>query len=158
MNSASSKWIYIGLFISLALNIFIIGYFFGNFPNKSKLDSLSTIPMTQEMKDLTKYLPAEDRKQMNALIIKQQKEIIANQEAIRQVRIKIGQLLQQEPLDKQQLGVLFEKLYELSSVNIGLAQQTIYQTLIQLPLAERIKVGKVLATAKPKATIPNKPT
>lgn len=154
MNS-SVKWLSIFLFCSIALNIFIGGYFIGHSINKSEQGVANTLD--QDMKGVFKSLPLENRKQLGDMVKQQQLQILANQQKMRDIRIDIAKELVQEPLDKQKLGILFEKMAQYSSQNISLAQQSIFQTFTQLSLQDRMKVAKVLiasASAKKQVTPP----
>ncbi|MBI2791774.1 MAG: periplasmic heavy metal sensor [Gammaproteobacteria bacterium] len=140
MNS-SIKWLSIFLFCSIALNIFIGGYFIGNSINKPEGVANA---LDQDMKSVFKSLPLENRKQLGDMVKQQQLQILANQQKMRDIRLDIAKELVQEPLDKQKLGILFEKMAQYSSQNVSLAQQSIFQTFTQLSLQDRMKVAKVL--------------
>jgi uncharacterized membrane protein len=154
----SVKWLYSFLFLSIGINIFVIGYLLGNLPPAKNDIIANTVPMPKEMKGAFNTLSEENRKKVGELIQNQKQEMITNHDTIRQLRMQIAQVLIQEPLDQQKLASLFEKMSELSSRNIELAQQTIYQTLLFLPQSERIKVAKAMAAMSQKsaATLPGK--
>lgn len=152
--NATSKWLIAFLFISLAVNIFIVGYFIGHTPNKS--DQVVSSALGNEMKGIFKDIPLENRKQLGDMIKQQQLQILANQQKMKDLRLAMANVLVQEPLDKPKLGLLFEKMAEYSSQNVALSQQTLFQTFIQLSLADRIKVAKVLAaSAVPQKKVTN---
>lgn len=144
MNQA--KWLYAILILSVASNIFIIGYFMGHKPQSSVVDTAHTAPLSQhEMKGIYQALPEENKKKMAEYIKQRQQEIVVNQNQIRQIRLQIAQVLVQEPLNEKLLGDLFEQTYELSIKNYNLAQRITFQIMIKLPKAEREKVAKALA-------------
>lgn len=134
-----SRWLYLCLAISLAINLVGIGYLIGIAPTKSEV---SPIPITQEMKG-----------PYNELMKSQGQQITINQEQLRIIRLQMAQTLQQEPLNQKQLAALFDEMVRLSSKNIELSQQVIYQTMIRLPLSERIKIAKALTQQGQKRTV-----
>ncbi|MFI4936938.1 MAG: periplasmic heavy metal sensor [Candidatus Berkiellales bacterium] len=141
----TSKWLYTALFISVALNVFSLSYYLSS---RSSLTPQSISNLTiPEMKNIFKSIPIENREQMRELLKSHQREIIVNREQIRVLRLQMALLLEQDPLDQKKLTELFEKIYQLSIKNTALAQQTIYQTLIQLPLNERLKLAKAIESS-----------
>src|SRR5690349_17869591 len=134
----SSKWLAVLLFFSIAINIFIIGYFSGNTLHKTEQGFTSSLD--QDMKGVFKNLPLENRKQLVETVKQQQLTILANQQKMRDLRLEIAKELVQDPLNKQKLGDLFEKMAEYSSQNVTLAQQSIFQTFTQLSIQDRMKV------------------
>lgn len=144
MNQA--KWLYTILILSVATNIFVVGYFMGHKPQSPMTEAASAAPLAQQdMKGIYQALPEENKKKLADYIKQRQQEIIINQNQIRQIRLQIAQVLVQEPLNEKLLGDLFEQTYELSIKNYNLAQRTTFQIMIKLPKAEREKVAKALA-------------
>lgn len=151
-----AKWLYLILFLSVASNIFVIGYFMGHQPPQITTEP-ATAPMAQDMKGMYKVLPEENKKKLSQFMKEQQQEIGINQNQIRQVRLQIAQVLAAEPLNEKLLAELFEQTYQLSIKNFALAQKTLFQIMIKLPPQERAKVAKALAASalrKPAAKTP----
>ncbi|HRE32944.1 MAG TPA: periplasmic heavy metal sensor [Candidatus Berkiella sp.] len=149
-----NKWLILVLCLSVASNIFIVGYFIGHQP-QAAVEPVNTAALTQEMKGIYKTLPEENQKKLSDFMKEQQQEIIINQNQIRQIRLQIAQVLAQEPLNEKLLGNLFEQTYQLSIKNFALAQKTTFQIMLKLPQQERIKVAKALAASalrKPNTT------
>lgn len=151
-------WLTIGLIISVAANVFILGFFLGKEPKINETTvaaSISTETLPQ-MKGLFKNLPPKNRNEIVATIKKQQLEVSQNYQEMLRTRLEIASVLQDENLDQARLAGLFEKMAQLSSQNMILSQQTTYQVLINLPYNERLKVAKFLtrsnARQKPKAS------
>lgn len=144
-----NKWLVTLFFISMAINLFVVGYFIGTRPNVSQ-PPLTTSLSTHDISGVFKNLTPENLAQIKTLMKKQQEEMIANQAQIIQIRLQIAQVLMQESLNQQLLSNLFEKTNQLTSRNISLAQQTLYQTLLQLPTNERIKIGRAMANTTQK--------
>jgi|GEM_PF-5402337 len=155
-----SKWLFIILIASVASNIFIVGYFLGHTPKAQ----VEVEPITPEMKGMYKALPDKNKKKIGEFMKQQQQEMVINQNQIRQVRLQIAQVIIQEPLNEKLLGDLFEQTYQLSIKNFSLSQKTMFQILLQLPQAERVKIAKALAASalrkpdKKAATPPDKTT
>ncbi len=152
-----SKWLYLILILSVASNIFVIGYFMGHKPSIA-IESASTAPITQDMKGMYKALPEENKKKLGEFVKQQQQEIMINQNQIRQIRLQIAQVLMQEPLNEKLLGELFEQSFQLSIKNLSLSQKTTFQLMLKLPQAERAKIAKALAASalrKPAVQKPN---
>lgn len=155
--NAGTKWLISILVISLALNVFVFGYFIGKTPAQITIGQATTPIMQEpEIKSAFKSLPAENRQLILELKKKEQEEIVVNLAQIRQLRLQMSAVIQQEPLDQQKLTELFEKIYQLSCKNESLAQQGIYQTIILLPQSERVKIAKLLILKSTQA--PQKPT
>lgn len=136
-----NKRLYFSLFVSVALNIFIIGYIAGDFIHKPEWPQ-STAPIPQAVFE---NLPDQNQTALADLIKKQQQEIAFNHQKILKLRLEIAKILEQDQLDQRQLALLFEKMSQLSNRNMTLAQQGLYQTLIQLPKTQRLKIAKALA-------------
>lgn len=141
-----AKWLYLILFLSVASNIFVIGYFMGHQPQNVP-EPASNAPVTQDMKGMYKVLPEENKKKLSQFMKEQQQAIAINQNQIRQVRLQIAQVLAQDPLNEKLLSELFEQTYQLSIKNFALAQKSLFQIMIKLPPAERVKVAKALAAS-----------
>ena len=80
----------------------MFGYFIGKSPAQSTIGQ-ATAPIMQEpeMKSAFKSLPAENRQLILELKKKEQEEIVANISQIRQLRLQMSVVIQQEPLDQQ---------------------------------------------------------
>lgn len=147
---AGTKKLYFILLVSIALNIFIIGYIAGDFIHKPEWPQNSVlIPQ-----GVFKSLPEQNQKALAEAIKKQQQEIAANHNEILRLRLEIARTLAEDPLDQRQLSALFEKMSQLSNRNMTLAQQGLYQTLVQLPKAQRLKIAKALADSAQKSQRP----
>lgn len=143
-----TKWLYLILILSVASNIFVIGYFMGHKPSVSiEPTTAAPAPITQDMKGMYKALPEENQKKLSEFMKQQQQEIMINQNQIRQIRLQIAQVLMQEPLNEKILSDLFEQSYQLSIKNFNLSQKTIFQIMLKLPQAERVKIAKALAAS-----------
>lgn len=163
MNQA--KWLYVFLALSVASNIFVIGYFAGHKPQNPLIaEPVPTPPLTQDMKGMYKALPEENKQKLKEFMKQQQQEIMINQNQIRQIRLQIAQVLAQEPLNEKLLSDLFEQTHDLTIKNFNLSQKTTFQIILLLPQAERMKIAKALAASalrKPAtkaATPPDKTT
>jgi uncharacterized membrane protein len=149
MNGQSSKWLIAFLVISIAINLIIIGYFIGFKPsNEDEQSSAAAIP--QEINSIYQTVPSENRKELVNLLKQRQQEIVFNQRQIILLRLEIAQMIQQESFDKKRLAELFDRMSELSSKNVTLGQNTLYQSILVLPLAERTKIAKALMRMKVK--------
>jgi uncharacterized membrane protein len=155
MNKA--KWLYLILTLSVASNIFVIGYFMGHKPSVA-IEPTSAAPITQDMKGMYKALPEENKKQLGEFVKQQQQEIMINQNQLRQIRLQIAQVLMQEPLNEKLLGDLFEQSYQLAIKNLSLSQKTTFQLMLKLPQAERAKIAKALAASALRKPVVKKPT
>lgn len=147
MIMTDTKKLYFILFVSVALNIFIIGYVVRDFAHKPEWPQ-STTPIPQ---GVFKSLPDQNQGALADSIKKQQQEITKNHHEILKLRLEIARILSQDPLDQHQLAFLFEKMSQLSNRNMTLAQQGLYQTLIQLPKTQRLKIAKALAESAQKS-------
>ncbi len=108
MNQA--KWLYAILILSVATNIFVVGYFMGLKPQSPMAEVASGAPLAQQdMKGIYQALPEENKKKLADFIKQRQQEIMVNQNQIRQIRLQIAQVLVQEPLNEKLLGDLFEQ-------------------------------------------------
>lgn len=155
MNGQTSKWLIALLVLSIAINLAIIGYFIGFKPSHED-ESSAAIP--QEINSLYQTVPSENRKELVAMLKQRQQEIVFNQRQIILLRLEIAQMIQQDSFDKKRLAELFDRMSELSSKNVTLGQNTLYQSILVLPLAERTKIAKALMRVKVKKKAPETTT
>ncbi|MGD9591808.1 MAG: hypothetical protein AB7V32_04725 [Candidatus Berkiella sp.] len=154
MSGQVSKSIIVILFLSIATNLVIFGYLFGYKPNSDKT-SIEKISMPEELdNNIYSKIPDETRKEFIDKFKKRQQEVLFNKREILLIQLEIANLIQKDKVDEKQLSLLFERLTALRTKNIMLSQQTLFQTIMILPLAERVKIAKGLMQIKIKRQLP----
>lgn len=152
MNSTLGRWILILLFISLLLNMGIVGFVIKSNFTKDTNNTSAVLP--SDMSNVFNQIPSENRKQFIDTLKDRQQQITYNERQIMLIRLEIAQLIQKEKYDQKRLSELFESMTELRGKNVELNQQTLYQTILVLPLAERIKIAKALSKVQVKKRVP----
>lgn len=148
MNGQTSKWLIVLLILSIAINLIIFGYFIGFKPSADETQQAGEMP--QEINNIYQTVPSENRKELVSLLKQRKQEIVFNQRQIILIRLEIAQMIQQENFDKKRLAELFDRMSELTSKNVTLNQNTLYQSILVLPQAERTKIAKALMRVKVK--------
>lgn len=146
------RWLTLGLILSLISNVFFVGYFLTKTDKDPILAETIHSSVLPEIRGIFKHLPAQQRNEILLSMKRQKLALNENYKEILKTRLQIAQVLQQPNLDKQKLLLLLNKMSQLSNKSIVLSQESIYQILINLPQAERIKIAKILAT-KPRLRI-----
>jgi len=136
--SSSLKVIF---FLSLAANVFLVGYLIGD---RSKGFMKHSMHGRYMMKEMMQGLSPESRAKVKPILRDSKHTLKSNMKQIHSHRQKIAEILVQEPLDTQMLKAQFDSIQHLSGTNIAQSQQAMYQALITLSLSERQAVAEHL--------------
>lgn len=129
------------LFVSLAANVFLIGYLIGESSHGFKRHSMHERHM---MRAMLKDLSPETKQKVEPLLKTSKETFKNNKKQIRKHRQEIANLLMQESLDKEQLQSHFTAIQKLANEKISTSQQMMYEAILHLSPQERKAIAEHL--------------
>lgn len=143
----TSKWLSGALILSLALNLVAVFFFVNNIANKPESTSIFT-SLAPELKEAFKKLPQEKREEMILNLRNSREKIIENQQKIRALRTTLANALYEDPINQENITMLQHQIQNLTNENTNIVQESILQTLINLPKEEREKIANHILMPK----------
>jgi uncharacterized membrane protein len=142
--SGKSKWLAIGLLLSVAVNIFIIGVMIGKNTDGMRQRGSFNGGDRYNIRSLSKYLTEEERSDVRVMLKRYRPVITENMKALRQNERAIRALIEADTVDMAQMNSLLADNERYSAASRWPVRRLLLEYVAGLDHKTRLAVAKDL--------------